>query len=220
MTRARIGTDESGKGDYFGPLVVAGVCVGAAADEKTLAAWGVRDSKAVADGRAAELAGRIQRDFPAAVVVIGPARYNELYDRIGNLNRLLAWGHARVLEDLLAANPGVAYAVADKFGDDRYVEAALMERGRRIELVQKVRAEADLAVAAASIVARAVFLERLARLGERVGMRLPKGAGAPVDAAARALVRARGPEILRDVAKIHFKNTARLGDGLTEGRSL
>jgi len=213
VTEARIGTDESGKGDYFGPLVVAAVCVRGRDDEKTLAAMGVRDSKTLADGKVAALAERIRHDFTAAVVAIGPARYNDLYARIGNLNRLLAWGHARALEDLLTACPTVEFAVTDKFGDESYVERALMERGRRITLIQKVRGEEDLAVAAASIVARAGFLERLARLAVRAGMPLPKGAGAPVEAAARSFARERGLEALHEVAKVHFKITARLGVG-------
>jgi len=208
---ARIGTDESGKGDYFGPLVVAGVAVRDAADEAFLRRLGVRDSKKVSDGRAAALAAEVERALPFARVVVGPARYNELYARIGNLNRLLAWGHARVLEDLLAKVPAIRLAVTDKFGDESRVAAALMPRGRAVELVQKVRAEEDPAVAAASIVARAEFLRRLAQLSARAGFPLPKGASASVEEAARRLAREKGADALGAFVKLHFKTTSRLG---------
>jgi ribonuclease HIII len=206
----RIGTDESGKGDYFGPLVVAGVYVRNAEDEALLKSLNVRDSKKISDGRVETLASEITKRLPYARVAIGPARYNELYAKLDNLNRILAWAHARAIENLLEEFPSVSSAVTDKFGDDAYVERALMKRGREIELEQKVRAEEDIAVAAASIVARAEFLARLARLSERAGFPLPKGASASVEEAARKLARAKGRDVLNEFVKLHFKTTSRL----------
>ncbi len=206
----RIGTDESGKGDYFGPLVVAGVYVRDGGDEDFLRRLEVRDSKRISDRRVAVLAGEIAKRLPHSRVAIGPARYNELYDSLGNLNRILAWAHARAIENLAGEWPGIGRAVTDKFGDDGYVARALMKRGRELELVQKVRAEADVAVAAASIVARAEFLARLERLSKKAGLPLPKGASASVEEAARRLVREKGRAALGDFAKVHFKTTSRL----------
>ena len=205
----RIGTDESGKGDYFGPLVVGGVYVGSKADEDFLRKIGVRDSKKVSDRRATALAAEIAKALPYTRVAIGPARYNELYASMGNLNLILAWAHARAIENLVAKHPA-AVAVTDKFGDDAYVANALMKGGRELELVQKVRAEEDVVVAAASLVARAEFLRRLAVLSEKAGLPLPKGASAGVEEAARALVRRRGKDSLTEYAKVHFKTTSRL----------
>ncbi len=206
----RIGTDESGKGDYFGPLVVAGVYVRDGADERFLRELGVRDSKRVSDGRATFLAGEIAKRVPHSLVAIGPARYNELYESLGNLNRILAWAHARAIENLAAAWPEASRAVTDKFGDDAYVARALMKRGRELELVQRVRAEDDAAVAAASLLARAEFLARLARLSKKAGLPLPKGASASVEEAARRLARGKGREALKEFVKVHFKTTSRL----------
>jgi ribonuclease HIII len=205
----RIGTDESGKGDYFGPLVVAGVYVGTEADEDFLKKLGVRDSKTVSDRRATALAAEVAKAVPHTRVAVGPARYNELYASMGNLNRLLAWAHARAIENLAAKHPATV-AVTDKFGDDAYVANALMKGGRGLELVQRVRAEDDVAVAAASILARAEFLRRLAGLSDKAGLPLPKGASAGVEEAARELVRRRGKEALAEYAKVHFKTTSRL----------
>jgi len=142
-------------------------------------------------------------------VAIGPERYNSLYQEIKNLNRLLAWAHARVLENLLG-RVSCEYALADKFGDERFIQNALMKKGRTIQLEQRVRAEEEIAVAAASLVARAEFLRRLASLSGECGLTLPKGAGPQVDEAARSIVKRLGPEALERVAKLHFKTTKKV----------
>lgn len=201
----RIGIDESGKGDYFGPLVIAAAFV-SSDREVDLRLLQVRDSKRISDGRILEMAGDIRLICPHRVVAIGPERYNALYAKIKNLNRLLAWGHARALENLLEQVP-CDLAIADQFGDERYIQQALMEKGKSIRLVQKPKAEADLAVAAASILARAEFLTRLGRLSEAIGTALPKGASHAVELAARMIVKKHGEAGLGTVAKLHFRTT-------------
>jgi ribonuclease HIII len=200
----RIGTDEAGKGDYFGDLVIAGVLVDAEIEE-ALAGIGVRDSKALAERRARELAERIRDLAPHNIVRIGPAKYNELHRKMENLNRLLAWGHARVIENLLAEYD-CPLAVSDQFGDERFLQSALMSKGRSISLIQRTGGEADLAVAAASILARVTFLNRINALSREVGVKLPRGA-LHVHGAARELYQRGGLDLLRTVAKLHFKTT-------------
>ena len=204
------GIDESGKGDFFGPLVIAGAYV----DPEIAQYWmgrGVQDSKAIgSDSRIRELA-RLIRSTPGtvtSVVVIGPERYNALYAKFGNLNRLLAWGHARVIENLLELRADCPRALSDQFANPRLIERALMEKGRRIQLEQRTKAESDPAVAAASVLARAGFVEWLARESLNQGMSLPKGASNAVKEAGLNLVQTKGPEALEKVAKLHFK-TAR-----------
>jgi ribonuclease HIII len=201
----RIGIDESGKGDYFGPLVIAAVFVDATTQGE-LALMAVRDSKKISDGRILEMAPDIKMICPHSIVAIGPKKYNELYAKIRNLNRLLAWGHARALENLLET-VSCERAIADQFGDERFIQQALQEKGRKIVLEQRTRAESDLAVAAASILARAEFLIRLKRLSDEVGMTLPKGASPAVELAARMVIKKHGRERLDSVAKLHFKTT-------------
>lgn len=203
--QGRIGIDESGKGDYFGPLVIAAVFV-SPNREQDLTLMEVRDSKRISDGRILEMAPDIRQACPHSIVAIGPQRYNELYAKIQNLNRLLAWGHARALENLLE-QVTCEVAIADQFGDERYILQALQEKGKQIQLIQRHRAEEDLAVAAASIVARAEFLVRLKRLSSEVGTALPKGANPSVELAARMVVKKHGRERLGRVAKLHFKTT-------------
>jgi len=203
-----IGTDESGKGDYFGPLVIAGFHL-PEGQESVLRELGVRDSKRLSDGRCRDIAETLKSGYTHAVIVIGPEKYNELHARMRNLNKILAWGHARAIENILAAVP-CGRAVTDQFGDERFVREALLRQGRTIELDQRPRAEEDAAVAAASILARAEFLKRLYFLGREWGMELPKGAGPPVEAAAVRYVRTHGREALAKAAKVHFKTTERV----------
>jgi len=208
----RIGIDESGKGDYFGPLVIAAVFVDATTQGE-LALMQVRDSKKVSDGRVLEMARDIKTICPHSVIAIGPQKYNELYAKINNLNRLLAWGHAKALENLLERVP-CGRAISDQFGNERLILNALQEKGRTIVLEQRTKAESDLAVAAASILARAEFLLRLKRLSTEVGTTLPKGASPAVELAARMVIKRHGQDRLGDVAKLHFKTTQAVLAGL------
>ena len=138
-------------------------------------------------------------------MLIGPEKYNELYDRFGNLNDLLAWGHARVIENLAAQRPECPRALSDKFAHPRVILNALMAAGRKIELDQRTKAESDLAVAAASILARDRFVHWLERKGKELGVSFPKGVSENVKATARTLVERFGPGILPSVVKMHFK---------------
>ena len=200
----RIGIDESGKGDYFGPLVIAAAHV-TPEIEPELRLMEVRDSKRISDGRVLEIARELRQVCKHSIVTINPQKYNELYPKFRNLNRLLAWGHARALENLLE-QVDCPLAIADQFGDERFVLNALLEKGKKIQLVQRTKAEADLAVAAASILARAEFLLRLKRLSDEIGTTLPKGA-THVELAARMVVKKHGEAMLENVAKLHFKTT-------------
>jgi ribonuclease HIII len=203
-----IGTDEAGKGDYFGPLVVAGVKL-AREDIEILATLGVADSKTLGDQRLPEMVTAISATCDTEVLVISPARYNELYAKIGNLNRLLAWAHAKVIENLLERG-AAPYVVVDKFAEAAVVEKALGPHGRAARVDQRPRAEEDPAVAAASVLARAAYLRGLAAAGRKLGTTLPAGAGAPVLVAGKALVARAGADVLHEVAKVHFATTGQI----------
>ncbi len=203
-----IGIDEAGKGDYFGPLVIA-ACFADDVINARFAQIGLRESKNVSDKRAFLLEAEIKKIAQYEIVAIGPEKYNELHAKIRNLNKLLAWGHARALENLLnKVTP--AEVVADQFGDRSLIENALMKKGQLIKLTQRHKAESVPAVAAASILARAEFLRRLDNLSAQYGIKLPKGAGTPVDQAGRLFISAKGRDELGKVAKTHFKNTSRV----------
>ena len=209
-----IGTDESGKGDYFGPMVVAGVWLDESAAAR-LEAAGVKDSKLLSDNRCQDLAAeiRIVSSGKFIEVEMPPDRYNELYDQFKkegkNLNHLLAWGHARAIESLLEKNP-CSYAVADQFGNERFILSKLMEKGKKLQLIQTPKAERYTAVAAASILARDRFLSRMEKLSQEYGILLPKGASDRVIQPALDIIKKRGIDELKKIAKLHHKTTQKI----------
>ncbi|MEI7958850.1 MAG: ribonuclease HIII, partial [Verrucomicrobiota bacterium] len=214
MFAPHFGIDESGKGDFFGPLVIAGAYVDANIARDFMKA-GIQDSKKIgSDARIRSLAQLIRETSGVAlsVVEIPPLKYNELYEKIGNLNRLLAWGHARAIENLLDQRPDCPRALSDQFANPALIQRALMAKGRKIQLEQRTKAESDLAVAAASIIARERFISWLERNGRKQGVTLHRGVSAQVKSAARELVAKHGPGILREVAKTHFKTAQELGE--------
>lgn len=211
-----IGTDEAGKGDYFGPIVGAAVIVDKnIADQLTNI--GVKDSKELSDKRNRELAAQITAicGKRAQVVLIQPSRYNALYTQFQkegkNLNTLLAWVHTRALEDILTAFPqNQITVIVDKFADEQYIKSKLLENSRRtnLNLVQLPKAEANVAVAAASILARAQFLIWLERSSQQLNIPLPKGASDPrIVQVAQKIVKTHGNEKLAEYAKLHFRTT-------------
>ncbi|MCX8492725.1 MAG: ribonuclease HIII [Chthoniobacterales bacterium] len=205
------GIDESGKGDLFGPLVIAGVYVDGDL-ARHLRDEGIRDSKGIGtDKKIRELARVIRNSgAPSEIIVISPEKYNQLYAKIGNLNRLLAWGHARIIENLCARVPGCRRALSDKFADARVLEKALLEKGSKIQLDQRTKAESDYAVAAASILAREGFIDWLDKHSKDLEITLAKGVSAKVKSAATEVIRMYGAGMLSKVAKMHFKTASEI----------
>lgn len=211
------GIDESGKGDFFGPLVIAGVFTDAAIARKLMDA-GIMDSKRVTSAaRIRHLAAAIRATpgCAAEVVSIGPERYNEMHASFGNLNRLLAWGHARVIEKLSGARPDCPRALSDQFARPEVLQKALREKGLKIQLDQRTKAESDTAVAAASILARERFIDWLDQTSKACGVTLPPGASDAVVQAGRDFVTRHGGDALGKVAKLHFRTSSVVLDGMT-----
>jgi ribonuclease HIII len=205
------GVDESGKGDFFGPLVIAGVYT----DEKLAKKFqelGIRDSKGIgSDQKIRELATAIRdSQAPWDRIVIAPQKYNQLYEKIRNLNTLLAWGHARVLENLCQKVPHCSRALSDKFANERVLLRALLEKGKKLQLEQRTKAESDYAVAAASILAREGFIDWLEKRGKELDVVLAKGVSKKVKQTAAHLIQSHGVDILPTVAKMHFKTAAEI----------
>lgn len=210
MFAPHFGIDESGKGDFFGPLVIAGVFTDATITRSLIAA-GIMDSKRVTSAariRTLAAAIRATPGCTAEVVSIGPERYNEMHASFGNLNRLLAWGHARVIEKLAATRPDCPRALSDQFARPEVLQRALRDKGLTLQLDQRTKGESDIAVAAASILARERFIDWMDKTSASCGVKLPLGASAQVVDAARELVARLGPDALGKAAKLHFRTTA------------
>jgi ribonuclease HIII len=203
-----VGSDEAGKGDFFGPLVVAAVRLDPAVAEK-MKAGGVMDSKKLTDAKALQLGIALRETVPHSVVRVDPESYNERYPKYSGLNAFLAELHAEVIAEV--AQPGVRVLV-DRFANESVMRHAL--KGLDVKLEQAVRAERNMAVAAASILARQEFLLGMADLSDRFGMELHKGAGFPVDRCGVQFVERHGWDSLGLVAKLHFKNTGKVRDRL------
>jgi len=213
-TSNRIGIDESGKGDFFGPLCIAGV-YGGGDDIREMKQMGVCDSKKLNDTKIITLAHQIRKKFVHHIVKINPLKYNELMKQFGNLNSLLAWGHATAIEQLVERT-GCQKIIVDQFANERVVLTAVKRKKLDLDITQRHRAEEDLIVAAASILARCTFVEGIALLEKEFGMRLPKGASAATICAGRQFVRTHGRENLGKVGKLHFKTLDAIIDKTTE----
>lgn len=203
---ARVGVDEAGKGDYFGPLCIGGLYVSGEADIAALIKMGVKDSKQLSDKTILILAGKIKSKFKHAIIRIFPNRYNELYSTFKNLNDLLAWGHSKAIEQLVHEN-SCKKVIIDQFASPSVVIQALKRKKIEVELEQRHRGESDPVVAGASILARAAFVEGMEELEKKHDLLLPKGASAAVKLAAKKAVAKYGNIILQEIAKMHFKTT-------------
>lgn len=208
MFTPHFGIDESGKGDFFGPLVIAGVYTDRDI-ARTLIDAGVQDSKAItSDARIRALADIIKSVPGASYAIVswGPDRYNELYAKFKNLNRMLAWGHSRVIEGLLEQRPECPRALSDQFAHEGVLQKALGQRAKdyAMKLEQRTKGESDVAVAAASILARERFIDWMHEASKRLGVSLPRGAGV-VKPIAKQLIAGRGDDFLPKVAKMHFR---------------
>ncbi len=209
-TFPKIGSDEVGKGDFFGPLVVAAVFL---EKPEILEGLHVLDSKKLSTRAVQRLAPQLKKRLPHAVVRIGPAKYNELYGKLRNINIVLGWAHARAIKNLQELQPLPPLILIDRFGPETRVRANFHDPAVQQRLTFFSGAERDPAVACASVIARAAFLEEMERLSAEADQKLPLGAGLPTIAAARQLARRLGKPALSRFVKTHFKNFAALTDG-------
>ena len=205
-----IGTDESGKGDYFGPLVVAGVYITPTIG-KYFKSIGIRDSKELSDYQILQLASEMKKNEEIIIesVLISPEKYNELYEKMGNLNRLMGWAHARVIENLLN-KCNATEAISDKFGNEKIILDALLVKGRNINLKQVTKAEKFSAVAAASVIARSSVINWFRIQSKKLKIEIPKGSSSEVEEKAKIILKNFGEDSLKKMVKLHFKTSKKV----------
>ena len=198
------GLDESGKGDLFGPVVTA--CV--VGDGEMVRSWmeaGIRDSKTITDGAIMKMAKQIKatRGVVVKVAYTNMLKYNELYLKFdSNLNKFLAWLHGRSLNDALKEKMP-AWGLLDQFTKQPLVQKYV--EGIDFDLQMRTKAEEDPVVAAASIIARATWLQQMKRLEEISGEKLPKGSGSQAKEKARQIYERLGEGRMGEFCKLHFK---------------
>lgn len=201
--KPHMGSDEAGKGDFFGPLCIA--CVYADTDGiLKLLKMGVKDNKKLSDKKTLEFAKQIKEQFAHHIIKISPIKYNELYQKFSNLNSLLAWAHAAAIENLFKQTkcPDV---IVDQFASKTLISRAILSKEKSIELTLRPRAEEDVVVAAAAILARSTFLYGMTQLSEELGIELPKGASTITQTTAIKIVKQFGKDELEKYCKKHFK---------------
>jgi ribonuclease HIII len=202
-----IGTDESGKGDFFGPLVVAAVYI----DEKTtleLEEVGVKDSKLITDYNIKIIESKIKKIIgdKFEIVQINPEKYNKLYESFNNLNKIMAWAHSKTIENLIL-KINCLNVISDKFGNERLIKDELKKKNINLNLYQTPKAERYTAVAAASILARAKVVDWFNIKSREVGFQIPKGGGSSVNISAKRVLNQFDDNYLMKMIKFHFKNS-------------
>lgn len=209
------GSDESGKGDFFGSLVIAAVVV----DDTTagkLQAAGVKDCKLLTDKKILALEDVIKNTVVEfSVLELKPKFYNLRYEQVaakgGKLNQLLGLGHIAALTQVLNKQPKCQGALIDQFTTSNAIVRELQGRFPGCHISQQPKAESDLAVAAASVLARAQFLHTMDTLALLAGEdALPKGGSALATEAARRIASRIGKAELRNFVKLHFANYQRI----------
>jgi ribonuclease HIII len=191
----RIGVDEAGKGDFFGPLCIAALFAEGSGVER-LIELGVKDSKTISDTNIVLIGKKIRAEFQYEVIRVSPTRYNEMYPKFGNLNTMLAWGHATAIEKL-SARCQCRNVIIDKFAHEQVVLKAVKQKNLSITLTQKVRAEEDV-------------VDGMDKLSQECGFELPKGASAQVIAAGKKVVALFGSDMLPKVGKMHFRTVEKI----------
>jgi ribonuclease HIII len=190
--------------------VIAGVYI-TSETGKYLRSLGVRDSKELNDSQIKNLANEIKNrsDILFDVVLISPEKYNLLYDKMGNLNKLMGWAHARVIENLLN-KCDAGEVISDKFGNEKLIIDALQQKGREINLKQVTKAEKFTAVAAASIIAREAVIDWFQVQSRKFNIFIPKGSSEEVERSAKKIVEGYGEKILIKLVKLHFKTSRKI----------
>ncbi|MCX6170117.1 MAG: ribonuclease HIII [Ignavibacteriales bacterium] len=203
-----IGSDECGKGDFFGPLVVAAVFVNEET-KKQLTKVGVRDSKDLSDNMITLLAKEIKHIIGEnfEIVRVNPHKYNELYKQFNNLNKLLNWAHSKAIDNLLD-NTMCKFVITDKFSK-KELDVVSLSKHSDVEFIQETKAEKYIGVAAASILARNSFVDWF-ESHSRKGLVLPKGSSIETEKFAKKLLQKIGEEKLSELGKLHFKTFAKI----------
>jgi len=207
------GSDEAGKGDFFGPLITAGFCLDSVDTRNDLIDMGVCDSKKLNDVQISALAKKLHAKYKNNISIMRPAveKYNSLYASFKNLNILLGWSHAMVMEELRDRFPLINLAIFDKFAEQGVV-VRFLKKHKDLNVEALVHGEDhDIAIAAASIIARDCFVRKMSDLSQKFDMKIPLGAGNIVIKVGKEFIKKHGKENLVNVCKTHFKTIQELG---------
>ncbi len=202
-----IGTDESGKGDYFGPLVTAAVYTNKQINYE-LEQVGVKDSKLIPDNEIKKIEVDLKKIVKDKydIITINPEKYNSLFEQFKNLNKILAWAHTKAIQNLID-NVNCKNVISDKFGNEFLIKSELSKKNIDINIYQTTKGERFTGVAAASVLARAKVIDWFKTKSKEIGFEIPKGAGEQVNLIAQKVLQKTNKEYLSKMIKFHFKNS-------------
>lgn len=205
-----IGTDESGKGDYFGPLVTAAVYTNKQISFE-LEQIGVKDSKLISDNEIKKIETDVKKIIKSKfeIILINPEKYNLLFEQFKNLNKILAWAHTKAIQNLIES-VNCNNVISDKFGSERLIKSELAKKNIDINIFQTTKGERFTGVAAASILARAKVIDWFKNKSKEIGLEIPKGAGEQVNLIAQKILQKTDKEYLSKMIKFHFKNSQKI----------
>ena len=207
-----VGSDEVGTGDYFGPIVVTATYV-KKENVHDLEELGVGDSKKISDDKILKIAPIIAKKIKYRSIILSNKEYNEKYSKDVNMNKIKAIMHNKVLYQIInEEKPIIDYIIVDEFAREaRYYEYIKESPNIQKNITFMTKAEdKNLAVACASIISRYIFLKEFDKLCDQVGVPLVKGAGKDVDTIGEEVVEKYNKDILKEIAKLNFKNTERI----------
>ena len=201
-----IGSDEVGKGDYFGPIVVTASYVNKN-DISFLEGLGVKDSKKITDEK-------IIKKIPHETIILNNIEFNDMVRKGYNINKINSILHNRAILGLLKKdNYSYDMVVMDQFTPARNYFGYLKDTGdnifRKITFTTKAE-DKCLSVACSSIISRYTFMNEMDKISKEVDKVLPLGASVMVDEAGKDLVNRYGKEILEKYAKINYNNTKKI----------
>ena len=204
------GSDEVGTGDYFGPVVVC-ACALHLEHLPLLENYTIMDSKVLDDHDMIRIYQDLKEHIPHSLMIVSPTKYNQIH-QTHNMNAIKAKLHYEAYVTLAKKTSLPSLCVIDQFTPEssfyRYLN---LKPQKDLPLHFETKAESKyLAVALASVFARAVFVLTLQQIQDHYQILLPKGAGSGVDQAARLFIEVHGETALKHVAKLHFKNTSRV----------
>ncbi len=207
-----IGSDEVGTGDYFGPVVVTAAYV----EKKNvdfLLELGVKDSKKMSDNDIKRIVPEVIKRIPYNTFVLTNKQYNELYNNEMNMNKMKAILHNKVLSGFANKNKyNYDYIVVDQFENPKSYYNHLSDAKFKVYGITFLTKAEDqcLSVACASIISRYIFLSEIDKMSKDIGMDVPKGASSLVDDFGKEIVNKYGPDKLKEIAKLNFKNTEKI----------
>lgn len=212
INEASVGSDEVGTGDYFGPLIVTASFV-----SKENIIWmqelGVKDSKKLTDDKIIKIAPELIKKIPHTTIILSNEEYNQYHSTDFNMNKVKAILHNKCLLSVIKKdNVNYSKIIVDQFEPPKAYYGHISKAPEKVTNITFLTKAEDqcMSVAASSIISRYIFLKEIKKLSDKFNIEIPLGASNLVDEVGATLVIKYGKDILKQIAKLSFKNTDKI----------